>query len=89
MGSFVPFGGFFPTPSELKNPFTSTNQCFTRCHACTEKYEQEVACIVKAGSAAGSAVAVASPYSENLPSLQIPELDAGKGVDSMKVCYPF
>ena len=84
MGSFVPFGGFFPTPSELKNPFTSTNQCFTRCHACTEKYEQEVACIVKAGSA----VSVASPYSENFP-LQIPELDAGKGVDSMKVCYPF
>ncbi|XP_024022189.1 protein SMAX1-LIKE 6-like isoform X2 [Morus notabilis] len=80
MGSFVPFGGFCPTPSELKNPFSSTNQCFTRCHACTEKYEQEVASILKAGSA----LSIASPYSENFPSLLMTELDTGKGVDATK-----
>lgn len=85
MGSFVPFGGFFPTPSELKNPFSSTNQCFTRCHACTEKYDQEVASLLKAGSP----LSIASPYSENFPSLLMTELDTGKEVDATKVCYPF
>lgn len=82
MGSFVPFGGFFAAPSEMKNPFSCTNQCFTRCRACTEKYEQEVASILKAGSN----LSVADLYSESLPSLQMTELDKCKGVDIMKVC---
>ncbi|PON85478.1 Butenolide signaling repressing protein-like [Trema orientale] len=80
MGSFVPFGGFFAAPSEMKNPFSSTNQCFTRCHACNEKYEQEVASVSKAGSS----LSVTGRFSESLPSLQMAELDAGKGVDLMK-----
>ncbi|XP_061347170.1 protein SMAX1-LIKE 6-like isoform X2 [Gastrolobium bilobum] len=47
MGSFVPFGGFFPTPSEIKNPASCANATFTRCGKCNEKYEQEVADIQK------------------------------------------
>lgn len=81
MGSFVPFGGFFAAPSELKSPFSSPNQRFTRCLACTEKCEQEVASIGKAGST----LSVGGRYSETLPS-QMAELDTGKGVDVMKVC---
>ena len=84
MGSFVPFGGFFAAPSELTSPCSSSNQCFTRCLACTEKYEQEVASILKAGST----LSVASPYSESLPRLQMAELDTSKGLDIMKVCNP-
>ncbi|XP_062085519.1 protein SMAX1-LIKE 6-like [Humulus lupulus] len=80
MGSFVPFGGFFAAPSELKNPVSSSNQCFIRCPACTEKYEQEVSSILKTGSN----LSVAGRFSESLPSLQIAEVDTGKGVDVMK-----
>ncbi|KAK2430320.1 Double Clp-N motif-containing P-loop nucleoside triphosphate hydrolase superfamily protein [Trifolium repens] len=47
MGSFVPFGGFFSTPSESKSPVSSTNSSFTRCDKCNEKYEQEVADFLK------------------------------------------
>ncbi|XP_054818690.1 protein SMAX1-LIKE 6-like isoform X2 [Prosopis cineraria] len=47
MGSFVPLGGFFSTPPEFKNPASCTNQSLARCHACNEKYEQEVADILK------------------------------------------
>ncbi|KAG7036989.1 Protein SMAX1-LIKE 7 [Cucurbita argyrosperma subsp. argyrosperma] len=49
MGSFVPFGGFFPSQSSFPSRSSSLNQ-FTRCHQCTEKYEQEVAAIWKPGS---------------------------------------
>ncbi|XP_030506040.2 protein SMAX1-LIKE 6 [Cannabis sativa] len=80
MGSFVPFGGFFAASSELKNPVSSTNQCFTRCSACTEKYEQEVSSILKTGSN----LSVAGQLSESLPSLQMAEVDARKGVDATK-----
>ncbi|KAL5580734.1 hypothetical protein UlMin_013176 [Ulmus minor] len=80
LGSFVPFGGFFPAPSEVRNPLSSTNQCFTRCRACTEKYEQEVASLN-----IGSANPVAGQYSGNFPSwLHKPELGADKGVDVTK-----
>lgn len=86
MGSFVPFGGFFPGPSDFKNPLSSTYQSFRRCHQCTEKYEQEVAAILNLGST----IAAADQCSDSLPSwLQIPELDSGKGVDLEKVCNPF
>ncbi|XP_058763815.1 protein SMAX1-LIKE 7-like [Vicia villosa] len=47
MGSFVPFGGFFSTPSESKNLASSSNASFTRCDKCNEKYEQEVANVLK------------------------------------------
>ncbi|XP_028784579.1 protein SMAX1-LIKE 7 isoform X2 [Neltuma alba] len=48
MGSFVPFGGFFSTPPEFKNPVSCANQSSARCQTCNEKYEQEVADVLKA-----------------------------------------
>ncbi|KAM7260421.1 hypothetical protein ACFE04_016162 [Oxalis oulophora] len=78
MGSFIPFGGFFPS-SELKNPLLSINQPVTRCHLCNEKYEQEVAAIMNVGSTSS----VADKYSENLsPWLQPSALDTSKGLET-------
>lgn len=83
MGSFVPFGGFFSTTSDFRIPLSRTNQSFTRCKLCTEKYEQEAALIQKGGSTSS----VADQYSESLPSwLRMAELDAEKLVDVAKVC---
>ncbi|BAT88344.1 Protein SMAX1-LIKE 7 [Vigna angularis] len=66
MGSFVPFGGFFSTTSELKNPVSCTNaSSLTRCDTCNEKCEQEVADILNVGPATS-----ASGYSTSLPWLQ-------------------
>ena len=82
MGSFVPLGGFFPTPSEFKNLLSSTNQS-TRCDLCNEKYEQEVSTVLKGGSN----TSVADQYSKSLPSwLQMTECDSSKRVDVVKVC---
>ncbi|OMO84371.1 ATPase, AAA-2 [Corchorus capsularis] len=82
MGSFVPFGGFFPTPSDLRSPLSGRNQSTPRCNLCNEKYEQEVAATLKLGST----VSVADQYSENLPSwLRMAAVDTGKGVDIAKV----
>ncbi|OMO90417.1 ATPase, AAA-2 [Corchorus olitorius] len=81
MGSFVPFGGFFPTPSDLRSPLSGRNQSTPRCNLCNEKYEQEVAATLKLGST----VSVADQYSENLPSwLRMAAVDTGKGVDIAK-----
>ncbi|KDP34836.1 hypothetical protein JCGZ_11198 [Jatropha curcas] len=81
MGSFVPFGGFFSTPSDFRNPSININQSITRCHLCTAKYEQEVAEMLKMGSK----ISVADQHSENLPSwLQMAHLDTGKGFDAAK-----
>ncbi|GLU18861.1 hypothetical protein SLE2022_351380 [Rubroshorea leprosula] len=80
MGSFVPFGGFF-TATDFKNPLSSKNQSMPRCCLCNEKYEQEVASILKEGST----VSVADQHSENLPTwLRMTALDKNKGVDEAK-----
>ncbi|KAJ6905093.1 protein SMAX1-LIKE 6-like [Populus alba x Populus x berolinensis] len=81
LGSFVPFGGFFSTPSDFKIPSNSINQPITRCHLCNAKYEQDVAAILKMGPT----ISVAEQCSENLPSsLQMAELDTRKAVDMVK-----
>lgn len=78
MGSFVPFGGFFSTTSELKNPVSCTNaSSLTRCDTCNEKCEQEVADILKVGPATS-----ASGYSTSLPWLQKVNVET----DMAKVC---
>ncbi|KAK9280167.1 hypothetical protein L1049_013854 [Liquidambar formosana] len=79
MGSFVPFGGFFSTPSDFKIPLSNTN--ITRCHLCNEKYDQEVSALSKGGST----ISVADQYSASLPSwLQMAELDPREGEDVAK-----
>ncbi|KAG5238359.1 protein SMAX [Salix suchowensis] len=81
LGSFVPFGGFFSTPSDFKIPPNSINQSITRCHLCNAKYEQDVAATLKMGPT----ISVAEQCSENLPSSrQLAELDMRKAVDMVK-----
>eukprot|EP00258_Populus_trichocarpa_P050418 XP_024466437.1 protein SMAX1-LIKE 6 [Populus trichocarpa] len=81
LGSFVPFGGFFSTPSDFKKPTNSINQSIICCHLCNAKYEKDVAAILKMGST----TSVADQSSEKLPSLlQMAELDTGKAVDAVK-----
>ncbi|XP_042499919.1 protein SMAX1-LIKE 6-like isoform X2 [Macadamia integrifolia] len=47
--SFVPFGGFFSAPSDLKGPLSGTSESVSHCHLCNEKYEQELSDILKGG----------------------------------------
>ncbi|XVE69430.1 hypothetical protein DITRI_Ditri09bG0151700 [Diplodiscus trichospermus] len=78
MESFVPFGGFFTTPSESKRSLSSSYPHVPRCHLCNEKCEQEVIAISKGGFN----VSVADQCQSTLPSwLQMTELGANKGLD--------
>ncbi|KAJ8749704.1 hypothetical protein K2173_012255 [Erythroxylum novogranatense] len=81
MGSFVPFGGFFSTPSDFRSPLSSISQPITRCHLCNAKYEQELA----GGLKIGSTISVVDQRSENLPAWLTTELDMKKGVDVDKI----
>lgn len=78
MESFVPFGGFFPTPSDLKSPLGVSYQCPSRCHLCNEKCEQDVSAITKGGFASS----VAEQYQSSLPSwLQMTEVSTKRALD--------
>ncbi|CAN0912986.1 Protein SMAX1-LIKE 7, partial [Linum grandiflorum] len=82
LGSFVPFGGFFPTTSDLASPLSSSSSMtepLARCHLCTAKYEQEVAALLKTQSPADQ-------RSDNLPWLKMSEHNKGKGVDDSSKC---
>ena len=75
MGSFVPFGGFFSTPSDYENPWSIKNQPMGRCNVCNQKCEVEASVIQKGGST----ISVADQCSANLsPWLQIMERDKNK-----------
>ncbi|XP_048139716.1 protein SMAX1-LIKE 6 isoform X2 [Rhodamnia argentea] len=78
MESFVPFGGFFPTSSDLNSAVMSMSyQCVTPCHLYDDKCEQDNVAARKAGCAAS----VADRYQNSLPSwLQMAELGI-KGTD--------
>ncbi|KAG5567012.1 hypothetical protein RHGRI_002542 [Rhododendron griersonianum] len=82
MGSFVPFGGFFPSPSEIQNLLSSTNQS-TRCYLCNEKYEQEASVILKGGPTASVADQFSATVSPWLQS-DMAECEASKRVDIVK-----
>lgn len=83
MGSFVPFGGFFPTPSELQDPVSSTGKSITRCDQCNEKYKQEASLILKGGST----ISVADQQSTSLPFwLQKDDSVTIKKMDAVEVC---
>ncbi|KAK9673811.1 hypothetical protein RND81_12G191800 [Saponaria officinalis] len=75
MGSFVPFGGFFPTPSDFRAPLAGMRAPFTRCNECNVSYEKEL----RATPKEGSSVSVAGDQSSTLPSwLQSAEADPSK-----------
>ncbi|ONK66563.1 uncharacterized protein A4U43_C06F9550 [Asparagus officinalis] len=50
MESFVPFGGFFPYAYESNIPVMKSYSLVPRCQLCNDKYEEELAIILK-GSA--------------------------------------
>lgn len=53
IGSFVPLGGFFPSPSESSSQLSYTTQS-AHCGVCHEKYENEVSATLRGGSGASN-----------------------------------
>lgn len=83
LGSFVPFGGFFPAPPEINNLLESRSQSAPRCDMCNKKYEQEVSSVLKGGST----TSVAAQDQLNLPSwLQMDDIDKCKSANPSEVC---
>ncbi|KAF7816487.1 protein SMAX1-LIKE 8-like [Senna tora] len=68
MDSFVPFGGFFSSPCELKGPLSGSYYCVPHCHQCGKRFEQEEF----------SASPAASCQSKLLPLLHTPEPASAK-----------
>ena len=86
MESFVPLGGFFTSPCELKGQLTGSYRFTSRCHQCNEKCEKEVAALSKGGFSAS----VADRYQPNLPSwMLMAELGKNRAFDVAKVCISF
>lgn len=83
MGSFVPFGGFFPAPPEFNNLLESKSQSMPLCDMCNEKYEQEVSSVLKGSSTTSVAV-------QDLPNLsswlQMDDIDKCKSANPLEVC---
>ncbi|PKA51894.1 Chaperone protein ClpB1 [Apostasia shenzhenica] len=61
--SFVPFGGLFPQSYEPIGTLNNPYQSLPRCHNCNEKYEEEVADVMKDKSAS-----LEDQQQANLPS---------------------
>lgn len=81
MESFVPFGGFFSSPSDMKSPFSSSNQHATCCPLCNEKCKQELSSLAEGGFTAS----VADQYQSSLPSWsQMTELSKNRDMDAAK-----
>ncbi|KAI3891423.1 hypothetical protein MKX03_020705 [Papaver bracteatum] len=66
--SFVPLGGFFSTPSDLRPP-VSNNSSMSCCNLCNEKYEQELSSILEGGSI----VSVSDHYKSSFSSWMHPD----------------
>ncbi|XP_061376577.1 protein SMAX1-LIKE 8-like [Gastrolobium bilobum] len=78
MDSFVPFGGFFPSQSDLKGPLNGSLYCVPHCHQYGERCEHEVLAASKERFTASAA----EPYQPNLPPwLQIAEFGTTKGLN--------
>ena len=82
MESFVPFGGFFSAPSDLKFPLGGPFQCPSRSIQCGDNCEQDASDVSKAGFASS----VADQCQSSLPTwLQMAAPGANKALD-VKVC---
>lgn len=81
MGSFVPFGGFFSSPSDMKSPFSRSYQYVTRSNLGNEKLEQEVAAFSKRGSIVSASDKHQTAFS---PWLQMGELGANNTLEYLK-----
>jgi len=83
MDSFVPFGGFFSSQSDLKGPPNGSFYCVPHCHQCGERCEHDVLGASKERLSASSA---ADSHNSSLPPwLQIAEFGTSKGLN-VKVC---
>ncbi|KAI3799959.1 hypothetical protein L1987_35265 [Smallanthus sonchifolius] len=49
MESFVPFGGFFSLPSDIRSPLRISNHFGSLCHICDEKFKLDVNDVSKGG----------------------------------------
>ncbi|XP_022861356.1 protein SMAX1-LIKE 7-like, partial [Olea europaea var. sylvestris] len=82
MESFVPLGGFFSTPPDMKSPLGSSYLNVIRCHLCNEKCEQEVTALSNGGFTDLSA----EKNHSSLPSwMQMTEHGALNAVAPLKV----
>ncbi|KAF5752577.1 hypothetical protein HS088_TW01G00492 [Tripterygium wilfordii] len=81
MGSFVPFGGFFSSPSDSRCSLSTSYQCIRRCHQCNERCAEEVL----SNSKEGTAASVADQYQSGLSSrLHMAEISTDKRLDLTK-----
>ncbi|CAJ1859809.1 unnamed protein product [Sphenostylis stenocarpa] len=79
MDSFVPFGGFFSSQSDLKGPLNGSFYCIPHCHQCGESCEHDVLGASKERFSASSA---ADSHQSSLPPwLQIAEFGTSKGLN--------
>ncbi|CAK9173551.1 unnamed protein product [Ilex paraguariensis] len=80
MESFVPFGGLFSNPSDIKSPLSISYPCVSR-HLCNEKCEQEITALSKGGFISS----ISDQCQSSLPSwLQTAELSTSRGSDILK-----
>lgn len=81
MDSFVPFGGFFSSQSDLEGPLNGSLYCVPQnphCHQCGERCEHEVL----AASRERFSASAGDPHQSNLPLwLQIAEISTAKGLN--------
>lgn len=79
--SFVPFGGFFSMPSDIKTPLKFSNQFGSLCHICDDKFKLEVTAISKGRLNAS----VSDHYRSTIPSwLQNPQHCANPETDMLQ-----
>ncbi|KAL6126755.1 hypothetical protein ACLB2K_074800 [Fragaria x ananassa] len=78
MESFVPLGGFFSAPSDLKLPLSCSNGFCPRNHQCSEQDDQEAYAFPKGGFT----TSVAGQHQASLPSwMWMAPLGTNKGLD--------
>ncbi|KAK7281139.1 hypothetical protein RIF29_08860 [Crotalaria pallida] len=78
MDSFVPFGGFFSSPSDFKSPLNDSFYCVPNSHRCAGRCEQEVL------AASNERFCASAPHrcQSNLPPwLQTAEFGSTKGLN--------
>ncbi|MCL7021791.1 hypothetical protein MKW94_008497 [Papaver nudicaule] len=80
MESFVPLGGFFSTPTNLKAPLGSTYQPFSRCKLCSDKCEQEVSAVLTVERT----ISLSDQNQASLPAWLSTEVGANNELDSSK-----
>ncbi|KAK6933005.1 LOW QUALITY PROTEIN: hypothetical protein RJ641_035899, partial [Dillenia turbinata] len=79
--SFVPFGGFFSSPSDMNIPLSRSHKCLPRCQMCNKKCEKELNAVSN-----GESIASVVDQCENIlpPWMQMTQIESDKGLDIPK-----